>query len=267
MEEYDTFKQISLDAFSGLSFSLAEAALRRLIERYPNGRSSHYQTGYPAREHVVEHTGPIPATEDEWIEYASTISQKSPDDEQTQSICRLAQDQKVDAYVVGRSLDLLRRQSTLYMPIREVQSLQPGPNDIGNDGIDSPAIIPYEDGDGWAFAVAYSDCIHWYDSRQGQPLPEFSAAGRQILNGWTGPKQCAERQHDSGIFMLLGIRCISRGAPHVSQEAAEGWDLLFEHVWPWWSCCVGSWSPARTNSHQLVARERAEHMRGIATPP
>lgn len=284
MNEYETFQQISQGAFSGWSFTLAEAALRCLHERYPNGKSlatTQDKTGYPAREHAVDPIGPVPPTEEEWIEYASAISQKSSDDEKTMSIYRVGHDDHLEANVVRESLELLRHQPALCVPIQEVRTLQLGPNNIGDDdGINSPAIIPFQDGDSWAFAVAYSDCIHWYDSRQGQQPPSISAARRQILNGWTGPKQCAERPQDSGIFMLLGIRCISQGAPHVSQEAADKLVPSFRARLVVELVC-GKLEPSGAEFEQLKEREREEQstffdeaMNGIAqaagppiTPP
>ncbi|EJP61525.1 uncharacterized protein BBA_09549 [Beauveria bassiana ARSEF 2860] len=129
----------------------------------------------------------------------------------------MAQPQTSPRDAVQSYLDLLRQ---LDSPI-EILTIRPLQNEItlSSEGSARPAIIPFVDGDAWAFAVAYPDCVHWYDSRRGRHVASLSSPDERIMtNHWTGPVH--ERDEDSSIFMLMGIRCIQRGCPHILQETA-----------------------------------------------
>ncbi|CAG1979583.1 unnamed protein product [Fusarium graminearum] len=91
---------------------------------------------------------------------------------------------------------------------------------IGTEGLDRPIIIPFLCSHDWAFAVAYHDCIHWYDSCPSRRTPSFSAIeARRVVEGWKGPRH--SDPNEAGIFMLMGIRLVLQRKPHLSQKAAD----------------------------------------------
>ncbi|KAH7303119.1 hypothetical protein B0I35DRAFT_336906, partial [Stachybotrys elegans] len=131
----------------------------------------------------------------------------------------LAQGKELDIDIIKPYLELLRRR-TYSMDILDIHHLQEQTIDLGEKGLLQPAIIPIKDQTGWAFAVAYPDCIHWYDSRPHSPTPRVTAAGNRVLiTNWTGPKHADSAE--SGVLMLLGIRRIHQGSAHVGQNNSE----------------------------------------------
>ncbi|KAM3560555.1 hypothetical protein ARSEF4850_003598 [Beauveria asiatica] len=157
-------------------------------------------------------------TEPRLVDYVSRYADTVPTaDRLSKAAWNMAQAQTSSRDAVQSYLDLLRQLDSPVeiLPIRSLQ------NEIAlsSEGAARPAIIPFLDDDGWAFAVAYPDCVHWYDSRRGRHVPSLSSpAERMVTNHWTGPVH--ERDEDSSIFMLMGIRCLQRGCPHVPQETA-----------------------------------------------
>ncbi|KAH7303362.1 hypothetical protein B0I35DRAFT_365112 [Stachybotrys elegans] len=132
---------------------------------------------------------------------------------------QLAQGKELDIDIIKPYLELLRRR-TYSMDILDIHHLQEQTIDLGEKGLLQPAIIPIKDQTGWAFAVAYPDCIHWYDSRPHSPTPRVTAAGNRVLvTNWTGPKHADSAE--SGVLMLLGIRRIHQGSAHVGQNNSE----------------------------------------------
>ncbi|KAI5465174.1 hypothetical protein BGZ63DRAFT_422125 [Mariannaea sp. PMI_226] len=123
--------------------------------------------------------------------------------------------------IVEAYLDLLRQESPI-MGLLGVRLSDSGSIQIGDEGVDQPAIIPFKNGTHWAFAAVYADCIHWYDSKPAQERsrPHFRATrARRLVGGWTGPEHsCPE---DSGIVMLIGIRLVLQGVPHLSQKLTD----------------------------------------------
>ncbi|ODA75749.1 hypothetical protein RJ55_08731 [Drechmeria coniospora] len=153
----------------------------------------------------------------QWEDYVRRVSD-SPTADLTTSLLNVARGRCLEFEIVDQYLKLLRQDAS-ETQISEVRDLREETNIITNEGLYQPAIIPYQDNNGWAFAVAYTDVIHWYNSRPCN-VPEFSASGsRQVVTNWTGPKQ--SKFSDSGVLMLLGIRCIQKGTPHRSQRVAD----------------------------------------------
>ena len=52
----------------------------------------------------------------------------------------------------------LRQHRASAPSIASARSLNDGPIDIRNEGLERPVIIPFQDGTAWGFAVAYPDC-------------------------------------------------------------------------------------------------------------
>jgi hypothetical protein len=232
MDEQALFKKISLSPFSCTSLPLIEMALQAIRRRYPNsnGRSL-VNSPDPSASPFVEHQAspahtdsgiPTIAAEPAWIDFAQWIRElpaEEVDGRITPSTLRLAKNDHLDAESVGSYLELLRVDSPC-ASIVDIRELRHDRNEIGDEGLDLPTIVPYQDRDGWAFAVAYPDCIHWYDSRTDANVPIFlTIDGRPVVDDWTGPKQA--NWADSGVFMLWGIRRIQHGVPHLDQLAAN----------------------------------------------
>ncbi|CAM1503405.1 Fc.00g081810.m01.CDS01 [Cosmosporella sp. VM-42] len=229
MDDYKYFKELSLKNLSASSLLLFEAASRVIRARFPNClRDSGIRDmiAYPTLEDVEKWTEdccPMPLAEGVWVEYADRLARSAPPDRDggpTLSMWALSRGADLDDEIVEGYLRLLRATS-LSIEIVEIRNLEldPGVNQI-LEGHERPAVIPFRDGKDWAFAVAYSDCVHWYDSRTDRTRPRFSAGGsRRVVEGWDGPKQ--GRPGDSGVFMLIGIRCILQGTPHLSQTVAS----------------------------------------------
>ncbi|KAG9250650.1 uncharacterized protein F5Z01DRAFT_693796 [Emericellopsis atlantica] len=120
-------------------------------------------------------------------------------------------------------LELLRAQSPAYARIAQTQRLdRTKVTYVGDQGADYPMIIPFRDDDAWSFAVAYPDCVHWYESRTQAAIPRLDAGARAVVTDWTGPKVSPDGEGDTGIIALLGIARLQQGAPHVSQDVADG---------------------------------------------
>ncbi len=81
-------------------------------------------------------------------------------------------------------------------------------------------ILPLYYGKQWMFAVVRQHCIQWFDSRPNSAAPQDLITDVPVST-WTGPKQNQDQDHDSGLFMLLGIRRIASGFPPVDDEQAS----------------------------------------------
>lgn len=101
----------------------------------------------------------------------------------------------------------------------------PHPSELGLTILPNQVILlAFPISTGWAFAAIYPDCIQWFDSNPDEQIPDFQWA-RDISQKYNlrstkvGPKQ--SRIENSGHFMLLGIRQITEGRPHISQQDAD----------------------------------------------
>ncbi|PWI64267.1 hypothetical protein PCL_11321 [Purpureocillium lilacinum] len=198
MDEFIDFSQIACGAFPSSSLPFARSSLESLQKRYPNA-------------HI-----PVPETIERWLDYTSRISNSRPANF-LPALLNVASGGGLDKEIAEDYLQLLRQDSN-HAEIFPIRELRVGGSIGARDGLQRPAVIPYCDDVGWAFAVAYPDVIHWYDSRS-RDVPVVSASGaRKVVANWTGPK-CDDE--DSGILMLLGIRCIRKGSAHRSQRIAE----------------------------------------------
>ncbi|KAJ2981954.1 hypothetical protein NQ176_g1708 [Zarea fungicola] len=215
--ENQLLRQISLGAYSRSSIHQAILALAAVQRRYPAIASMP-----PSRSDSVataddENTSFL-RTESSFVEYVARYADTVPSaDGLSEAAWSMAQQQASPRDAVQSYLDLLRH---LDSPV-EILPVRPLQNEIAlsSEGTNRPAIIPFVDDDTWVFAVAYPDCVHWYDSGRDRHIPSLSSPDkRAVTNHWTGPKH--ERNADSSIFMLMGIRCIQRGSPHLPQETA-----------------------------------------------
>ncbi|KAK4074952.1 hypothetical protein Purlil1_12801 [Purpureocillium lilacinum] len=199
MEDNNEVPRIAHGAYSSSTLSLALSAFKSLRGRYPNAGE------------------PIPETAAPWRDYTYRVSNSPPADF-SPSLLKVAGGASLDVDIINDYLEILRQDSE-FADIFPVRTLGEGANIGAKEGLQRPAIIPYSDDTTWAFAVAYHDAIHWYDSRS-RDIPVMSASGaRKVVANWTGPKS---EDVDSGVLMLLGIRCIQKGSPHRSQSVAEG---------------------------------------------
>ncbi|SPJ80270.1 uncharacterized protein FTOL_08662 [Fusarium torulosum] len=231
MDDYEKFESISRQPHSTESLALMIAAMRVAQNRFVNCPPSLLLTNlthFPSREDAARRTadGPyqdlLPPVDEAWIRYTDKIS-RSPSPPEgsnvTPRMWNLVRGSPLDSSVVEGYLKLLRATS-LHTEIAGTRLLRQDDNTIDTEGVDRPTIIPFLDGNDWAFAVAYSDCIHWYDSRPNRIVPSFSASGaRRVVGGWKGPQH--SNPNDAGVFMLLGIRLILHQKPHLSQRAAN----------------------------------------------
>ncbi|KAI9147308.1 hypothetical protein HJFPF1_12327 [Paramyrothecium foliicola] len=266
MDEQALFKKISLGPFSCASLPLVAAALQAIRRRYPNSNSqSLANSPDPSASPFVEHQAspeymgiPTFCAEPAWVDFAQwarELPAEEGDDSITPSTLRLARNDHLDAESVASYLELLRVDSPCAR-IVDIRQLRHDCNEIGDAGVDVPTIVPFQDGDGWAFAVAYSDCIHWYDSRPDASVPIFlTSDDRPVVDDWTGPKQ--PNLADSGILMLLGIRQIQHGVPHLDQLAANHSGSGFRARVLIELLC-GRLNPTESDFENLVARVRQD---------
>ncbi|KAL7940679.1 hypothetical protein V8C42DRAFT_336859 [Trichoderma barbatum] len=216
MDYNKIFKDLSLAPLSYDSLTLAFTALRVIQRRYPN--------------FTVTEDGNLSVNSSEnsglsdipfyWTEYAYNCSfalDQKPDEKRW---CpKLKDNTPVHPEVVTEYLKLLRKPPS--MELVNTITIKEGTYNIYDEGIDRPTIIPLKISDNgkdaWAFIVAYSDCIHYYNGGNNDSTSNIiDKHTRPVKIG--GPK--AEHEYDSGIYMLLGIRRILDGIPHISQQAA-----------------------------------------------
>lgn len=218
MEDYNRFQSLSLESFSWTSLYLLESALNVVRQRYQN-RPLGAQT-YPTLAEFSSLQEPLPSANEGWVDYAEKMTACYPNegDEVTWPLWHLVKGGNLHENIIEAYLGLLRN-TYLSMELDSVRPLKSGINRITSEGLTQPTIIPFEQDGNWAFAVAYSDCIHWYDSR---PVPEQSAPQlrttdvRRVRSMWTGPEQ--SRPNDSGVIMLIGIRQILQATPHLHKR-------------------------------------------------
>ncbi|KAM3519859.1 hypothetical protein MY4038_009648 [Beauveria bassiana] len=215
--ENQWLKEISMEAYSRKSVYQAVSALQAVQRRYPAIASMPPSSSSSAGTAGDEHNSFL-STEARLVDYVYRYADTVPAaDGLSRAAWDMAQAQPSPRDAVQSYLDLLRQ---LDSPV-EILPIRPLQNEItlSSEGSARPAIIPFVGGDAWSFAVAYPDCVHWYDSRRGGHVPSLSSPDdRMVTNHWTGPVH--ERDEDSSIFMLMGIRCIQRGCPHIPQEVA-----------------------------------------------
>ncbi|KAF4342260.1 hypothetical protein FBEOM_3797 [Fusarium beomiforme] len=228
---YKIVKKIAYQPHSTTTLALIKAATQIIDKRFSNCPPSLLfpdPRRFPSREVALQRTADerlcdlIPPVDDSWVRYASKINQSSTFEENrvSSSLRDLVRNEYLDVSIVEDYLELLRTLSsqTKIAPIHQLR--QDGNISIETEGIDHSIIIPFIDGQDWAFAVVYFDCIHWYDSGPLKQIPDLSASGGQrIVEGWRGPQHNDSK--DSGVFMLMGISHIIKQQPHVSQEAAN----------------------------------------------
>ncbi|VTO90185.1 unnamed protein product [Fusarium graminearum] len=231
MDDYEKFRNISCQPYSVDMLEMLMAATNIVHKRFENCPStllSANLTHFPSPEEVSRRTAVtpvqqlLPPVDGSWIEIADKISRLPDPPEETNvttAMWNLVRGGPLELPIVDEYLDLLRATS-LHTAIAKVRPLSQDENMIGTEGLDRPTIIPFLCGHDWAFAVAYHDCIHWYDSSPSRQTPSFSAIeARRVVEGWKGPQH--SNPNDVGIFMLMGIRLVLQRKPHLSQRAAD----------------------------------------------
>jgi hypothetical protein len=232
MDDYEHFQHLALRPHTKTSLALMSAATRVAHKRFGNCTSSLLSTdlaSFPphqlaTREDVDESlqdlVGPVDET---WTECAHKLSQlkRPPENSKiTQSMWHLVRGDHLDFGIVEDYLQLLRSISH-HVEIAPARMLRHDRNCIQEtEGVDHPIIIPFYHENNWAFAVAYSDCVHWYDSTPNSAtfVPPVAGA-RPVVEGWRGPQN--NSLADSGVFMLMGIKLILQRKPHLSQRVAD----------------------------------------------
>lgn len=222
--DYESFKKLSLAPLSYDSLSLAFAALRVIQRRYPNVpvTDSNYSV-YPSTANSIIYENPrLSNIPNDWGVYAE-VFECIKDTAREHLLYSVMEDKPVLPTIVDEYLNLLRHKS-LGINILDARIIKEGICYIQDEGLDRPTIIPLQIlgyRNAWAFIVAYSDCIHYYDSGDNSlKLTVIDNTSRAVETDWTGPKN--ENENLSGIYMLLGIRRIIEGHPHISQQAATG---------------------------------------------
>ena len=252
--EDQLLKQISLGAYSRKSIYQAISALKAVQRRYP-AISPMPPSVLDSTAIAEDEDNSFFRTEDKFLEYASRFADTVPTSEGlSEAAWHIAQQQAPPRDAVQSYLDLLRHLDSPVniLPIRPLKDHIT----LSSEGSVRPAIIPFVEGSTWAFAVAYPDCVHWYDSRRDQPIPSLSSPDKRVVtNYWTGPKH--ERSGDSGIFTLMGIRCIQRGGPHLPQETAVNLTLAFRARVVIELLC-GKIDPSRHAAESLLSQEVEE---------
>jgi hypothetical protein len=224
MDDEQCFRQLGLRAFSDTSLRLLGEAIRKIQSRYPATIGWSGSPLAPLERHRADGAGPIPLISADWLRYVSEADHPG-------SGSPMALGEYISEEAISDSLKLLRQHIPAHAHITEIRRLDKGSNEIEDEEPHRATVIPYRDGRDWAFAVAYPDCVHWYDSRRSARLPCLSTGDRPLLYGWTPPgRECgnlADSREDSGLFMLMGIRCIYQGAPPLDLEAAAEMSFNF----------------------------------------
>lgn len=216
MDQRDIFIRLSLYPFSYSSlekFNNASLALRR---RYPGLEWS--ESEMPNFNVLASHQHHPFSVPLHWQNYKKKNNIQNLDLEKHEhsivvSLCD-EDNLHLEKAVVEKYLKLL--QTTFEnVEIRDIRTIG-NTNSICDEGLERTSIIPFHTKNNWAFAVVYWDCIHWFESAPGAPVPHFSPQdSRHMEVIWTGPKH--SHPTDSGIFMLLGIRQILSGKPHLEK--------------------------------------------------
>ncbi|KAF4502814.1 hypothetical protein FAGAP_970 [Fusarium agapanthi] len=231
MEDYEHFQHLALRPHTKTSLALLSAATRVAHKRFENCTSGLLSTdwaSFPPHQLVIEEDvdesirdlgGPV---DESWTELVNKLSQleRPPEGSRiTQSMWHLARGGHLDFGIVEDYLQLLRSTSH-HVEIAQARMLRHDQNGIQEtEGIAHPVIIPFFHENNWAFAVAYSDCVHWYDStsKSASLVPPVTGA-RHVVEGWRGPQN--NNLADSGVFMLMGIKLMLQRKPHLSQSIA-----------------------------------------------
>ncbi|KAH6869899.1 hypothetical protein B0T10DRAFT_467008 [Thelonectria olida] len=177
--------------------------------------------GYPAREHYTHQPDLIAPIQQSCIDYAERIANSSsPVESPGVSVAQwdLVRGKAVDKELVESYLELLRPRTpgvTITTIINE--------SDLGNAltqlNHSERTILPIQKRGEWAFAIAYPDAsIQWYDSNPDSMIPALAQSSLYVSTNWFGPQH--ERNEDSGLFVLLGIRLLARTLPHLPQDKA-----------------------------------------------
>ncbi|KAK4208925.1 hypothetical protein QBC37DRAFT_404797 [Rhypophila decipiens] len=145
--------------------------------------------------------GDWPQTPQRWNQFTYDMAMNEESDKLTPSL-RLLLDESgyIDDIVVRDYLNLLRGQCPSNIIIANPRELEtPLQLTAPKDGL---------------------NCIHWFDSRPHSSTSKDLTSPIPV-SCWTGPKQSQGQDHDSGLFMLLGIRRIASGYPPINDVQAS----------------------------------------------
>jgi hypothetical protein len=232
MDDYEHFQHLALRPHTKTSLALMSAATRVAHKRFENCTSSLLATdvtSFPPHQLATQEdvdeslrdlVGPVDETWPERVNKLSQLKRPPEGSRVTQSMWHLVRGGHLDFGIVEDYLQLLRTTSH-HVEIAPARMLRHDQNCIEEtEGVAHPIVIPFCHENNWAFAVAYSDCVHWYDSAPNSAIlvPPVTGA-RPVVEGWRGPQN--NNLADSGVFMLMGIKLILQLKPHLSQRIAD----------------------------------------------
>ena len=125
-----------------------------------------------------------------------------------QDCWELGQKKDLSTNAVKRYLELLQREPAT-IRIGEIQDLR---NPIVGWDTTPQVLVPFQVNGSWAFAMVFEDCVHWFHSFN---LAIHAPSEKPSGGPWTGPKN--DDFNCTGIYMLIGIRRLLAGLPHLSQ--------------------------------------------------
>ncbi|KAF4963794.1 hypothetical protein FSARC_8220 [Fusarium sarcochroum] len=232
MDDYEHYQHLALRPHTRTSLALMSAATRVALKRFENCTSSLLSTdvtSFPPHQLATQEdvdeslrdlVGPVDETWPVRVNKLSQLKRPPEGSRVTQSMWHLIRGGHLDFGIVEDYLQLLRTTSH-HVEIAPARMLRHDQNCIEEtEGVAHPIVIPFCHENNWAFAVAYSDCVHWYDSAPNSAIlvPPVTGA-RPVVEGWRGPQN--NNLADSGVFMLMGIKLILQRKPHLSQKVAD----------------------------------------------
>ncbi|KAK4067063.1 hypothetical protein Purlil1_13924 [Purpureocillium lilacinum] len=157
---------------------------------------------------------PLSPVSETWVDFVQKNDLPSADLSSEQS----AAGTEISDETVARYLALLRAKfgEAIIEPVRRLTS-EPVPFSGGQ--LDHPTFTPFLEASGcWSFAAAYIDCIHWFGGA-GNDL-----GAPQLIDTLSRPVRMAPRllqASESGLAMLLQMRCLLHGCPSPDQETFD----------------------------------------------
>ncbi|PWI65056.1 hypothetical protein PCL_07468 [Purpureocillium lilacinum] len=207
---------LAVEVFSNRSLEVLIDACRVIQSRYPK------RWGIPLIENAAENAAaaiprslddPLFPVSETWVDFIQNHDLSSADLSSEQS----AAGTEISDETVARYLALLRAKfGEAIEPVRRLTS-EPVPFTAGQ--LDHPTFTPFlEESGRWSFATAYVDCIHWFGG-----VGNDSGAP-QLIDTLSRPVRMAPsllQASESGLAMLLQMRCLLRGCPSPDQETFD----------------------------------------------
>ncbi|KAK4065810.1 hypothetical protein Purlil1_14025 [Purpureocillium lilacinum] len=204
---------LAVEVFSNRSLEVLIQAFRVIQSRYPK---------YWGIENVPENAAatiprslgdPLAPVSEAWVDFIQNHDLSSADLSSEQS----ATGTEISDETVARYLALLR--AKFGETIEPVRRLTSEPVPLSGGQLDHPTFTPFLEESGcWSFAAAYIDCIHWFD------VVGNDSGAPQLIDTLSRPVRMAPRllqASESGLAMLLQMRCLLRGCPSPDQETFD----------------------------------------------